>query len=69
MGAFDNDESLREAKERAECAEQELARIKGQMVSRDVVQIPGDGEAELRKDSMMAPLLDSLDAGKDIGHY
>lgn len=28
-----------------------------------------DGEAELRKDSMMAHLLDSLDAGKDIGHY
>ncbi len=28
-----------------------------------------DGVAELRKDSMMAHLLDSLDAGKDIGHY
>ncbi len=28
-----------------------------------------DGEKELRKDSMMAHLLDSLDAGKDIGHY
>ncbi len=28
-----------------------------------------EGEAELRKDSMMAHLLDSLDAGKDIGHY
>ncbi len=27
------------------------------------------GETELRKDSMMAHLLDSLDAGKDIGHY
>ena len=27
------------------------------------------GEAELRKDSMMTHLLDSLDAGKDIGHY
>lgn len=27
------------------------------------------GEAELRKDSMMAHLLDSLEAGKDIGHY
>ncbi len=26
-------------------------------------------EAELRKDSMMAHLLDSLAAGKDIGHY
>ncbi len=29
----------------------------------------GDGEAELRKDSMMAHLLDSLSEGKDIGHY
>jgi hypothetical protein len=27
------------------------------------------GEEELRKDSMMAHLLDSLDAGRDIGHY
>ena len=27
------------------------------------------GVEELRKDSMMAHLLDSLDAGKDIGHY
>ncbi len=27
------------------------------------------GEAELRKDSMMAHLLDSLNEGKDIGHY
>ena len=29
----------------------------------------GGGESELRKDSMMAHLLDSLAAGKDIGHY
>lgn len=27
------------------------------------------GEESLRKNSMMAHLLDSLDAGKDIGHY
>jgi hypothetical protein len=27
------------------------------------------GEEALRKDSMMAHLLDSLEAGKDIGHY
>ena len=27
------------------------------------------GEGELRKDSMMAHLLDSLEEGKDIGHY
>ena len=29
----------------------------------------GGGEDELRKDSMMAHLLDSLAEGKDIGHY
>ncbi len=29
----------------------------------------GDGVEELRKDPMMAHLLDSLDAGTDIGHY
>ena len=29
----------------------------------------GDGEVELRKDPMMAHLLDSLDAGTDVGHY
>jgi hypothetical protein len=28
-----------------------------------------EGEQELRKDSMMAHLLDSLQAGQDIGHY
>ncbi len=28
-----------------------------------------NGAEELRKNSMMAHLLDSLDAGKDIGHY
>lgn len=27
------------------------------------------GEVEMRKDTMMAHLLDSLEAGKDIGHY
>ena len=32
-------------------------------------EVAGDGEQELRKDSMMAHLLDSLEAGQDIGHY
>jgi hypothetical protein len=32
-------------------------------------EAPSDGEAELRKDSMMVHLLDSLNQGKDIGHY
>jgi hypothetical protein len=49
--------------------EAELARLKGQSASREELQAPEDGEAEMRKDSMMAHLLDSLHAGKDIGHY
>jgi hypothetical protein len=66
---LDRDAALREATERAERAEQELARLKGHTESRDRVPATADGEAELRKDSMMAHLLDSLEAGKDIGHY
>ena len=69
MAIVENDEALREATERAERAEQEVARLKGNVVSRDEMPPPGDGEAELRKDSMMAHLLDSLQQGKDIGHY
>jgi len=65
----DMDEALREANERADRAEQELARLKGQVESAEPVDTRGDGAAELRKDSMMAHLLDSLEAGKDIGHY
>lgn len=91
-------EELRQARERAEQAEAELARLKGGSNSIDeddrsargtvktedretedweaAEGMPGgmngsrgDGEAELRKDSMMAHLMDSLEAGKDIGHY
>ncbi len=88
-------EALRQATERAEHAEAELAKLKNAAAhkpapSGDSLKTPpspsterntgdveatkgsGDaqgGEAELRKDSMMAHLLDSLDAGKDIGHY
>jgi hypothetical protein len=91
-------EALRQATERAERAEAELARLKNVEVHKpaatgdtlktppspsteintaDVedeeqaegVDGPEGGEAELRKDSMMAHLLDSLAAGKDIGHY
>jgi hypothetical protein len=77
-------EALRQATERAERAEAELAKLKSggaQRTSSAVLKTPpspsseaGDsgvagGIEELRKDSMMAHLLDSLDAGKDIGHY
>jgi hypothetical protein len=73
-------EALRHATERAEAAEAELAKLKtsadktayadeaDEAASADS-SAPTDGIAELRKDSMMAHLLDSLEAGKDIGHY
>jgi hypothetical protein len=63
----DNDEALLQAVKRADRAQQEVERLKGH--SPESAQNLADGEAELRKDSMMAHLLDSLDAGKDIGHY
>jgi hypothetical protein len=80
-------EALRQATERAERAEAELAKMKRagtqpQMPSDAALKtpaspssraeeeaVPSDGEAELRRDSMMAHLLDSLNAGKAIGHY
>lgn len=84
-------EALRQAVERAERAEAELAKLKsagkgspkatsgaagGDSTKRaaspstagDEERV-GGGEAEMRKDSMMAHLLDSLAEGKDIGHY
>ena len=36
---------------------------------RDKNDGPTSGEEQLRNDSMMAHLLDSLQSGKDIGHY
>ena len=75
------EERLQEAEQRAEQAEAELVQLKEQMASGEAPdeelspnqgktegQAEG-GEAELRKDSMMAHLLDSLVAKKDIGHY
>lgn len=89
--------AVRQATERAERAEAELARLKQQAdripagdtalkqpptpstreaseaVAADTPAERGSvdvgGVDELRKDSMMAHLLDSLEAGKDIGHY
>ena len=75
-------EALRHATERAEQAEAALAKLKNAAAhkplptSDSALKTPPspeptatDGETELRKDSMMAHLLDSLEAGKDIGHY
>ena len=61
--------ALQQATARAEQAEAELAKLKKQSSPSDTPASSGDGEAELRKDSMMAHLLDSLAEGKDIGHY
>lgn len=77
-------EALRHATQRAEQAEAELAKLKhnksAQTSDGELKDPPSPSSAagkpgssggveELRKDSMMAHLLDSLEAGKDIGHY
>ncbi len=70
-------EALRHATERAEAAEAELAKLKSKQPTSTTGPAPAlkqpstptEGIAELRKDSMMAHLLDSLEVGKDIGHY
>jgi len=89
-------QALRNATERAERAEAELAKLKTagngsspkethlvEPGSMDASKLPATpapaghaagvpeqrGVAALREDSMMSYLLDSLDAGKDIGHY
>ena len=79
--------ALREATDRAERAEAELAKLKHTAAHTapsddQALKTPPTpsssghqqaaelgGEEELRKDSMMAHLLDSLEAGTDIGHY
>ena len=79
------DQEIQKAVDRAEQAEAELARLKKQInqtaqdpapapeasgeSSPESQTEPESGIAEMRKDSMMAHLLDSLEAGKDIGHY
>jgi len=73
-------EALRHAVERAERAEAELAKVKraqsaGPSNAKQASEAHAAREPELvglealRQDEMMAYLLDSLDAGKDIGHY
>lgn len=74
--------TVREATERAERAEAELSRLQHRMddapthtpnqravASETDAPAGSDPESALRQDSMMAHLLDSLAAGKDIGHY
>ena len=59
------------AKAKVAQAQQELAELQAETGTVAPAEIghPEGGEAELRKDSMMAHLLDSLQQGKDIGHY
>ena len=72
------EDELAKARERADKAEAELASLKGttgddtdtgDADEAETEMRESGGEEELRKDSMMAHLLDSLEAGKDIGHY
>lgn len=72
-------DKVRNAREKAELAEAELARAMEEEAAKRVDRrsttpaaegaVADDGEAELRKDSMMAHLLESLQQGRDIGHY
>jgi hypothetical protein len=67
---------LERLRRRAERAEAELARLRASEAQpessahTETHERPtSSGEDELRKDSMMAHLLDSLKAGRNIGHY
>jgi hypothetical protein len=65
-------ETLEQAQQRADNAEQELARLKQQQEpasSQEVQPTNPEGVEALRADSMMAHLMESLEQGKDIGHY
>ncbi len=67
-----HEKELQEALDRAKTAEARVAELEGkkQQEARAQSDSPHNGgENELRKDSMMAHLLDSLNDGKDIGHY
>jgi hypothetical protein len=67
-------ETLEQAQQRADTAERKLSQLKhlANADKRGEIENSGselDGIQELRKDAMMTHLLDSLAAGKDIGHY
>jgi hypothetical protein len=67
-------ETLEEAQERADSAERELSRLRAaaNAEKREQAESPvseSDGIQQLREDAMMVHLLNSLGAGKDIGHY
>ncbi len=60
---------LDEALARAEKAETQLAALESKAAPKDGSPEQPGGTEDLRQDSMMAHLLDSLDEGKNIGHY
>ena len=60
---------LQQARERAERAEARLAELEANTPKKEPSPPESSGVEILRADSMMAHLLDSLQAGKDIGHY
>jgi hypothetical protein len=79
----DLNDALQSATERAERAENALARLRAERqppspgTAENAPRSSADedrdfvvgGEEELRKDPMMARLLDALGAGEDVGHY
>jgi hypothetical protein len=72
-GSAPGQETLEQAQKRADRAERELSQLKqgASDDQRDEVEsfVELGGIQGLRNDAMMAHLLDSLEAGKDIGHY
>ena len=62
-------ETLEQAQRRADDAEQKLERLQHHSAQERTVELQPGGLEELRQDTMMAHLLNSLDQGKDIGHY
>jgi hypothetical protein len=70
------EKTLQDAVARAERAEARLAELEAIQRKPEIPtgksessELSGGGEEELRNDSMMSHLLDSLSEGKDIGHY
>ena len=66
------EKQLQEALDRAKTAEAKVAELESKTQRKAAPESDSSqssGEEELRKDSMMSHLLDSLNHGQDIGHY
>jgi hypothetical protein len=72
----DSEERARRTEQKLEHLEKTIAELKARLsentrptgTAEDVEAVPG-GVDELRREPMMAHLLDALESGKDIGHY